>query len=69
MSVNCRTPETVAFRSPSSTLFYYQLNDLWLKDVIYPAKNRPAKTPTQTAAKPEIVVPAMYAPARAGFPS
>jgi len=69
MSVNCRTPETVAIGSPPSTLFYYQLNALWLKDAIYPAKNRPAKTPTQTAAKPEIVVPAMYAPARAGFPS
>ena len=27
------------------------------KNIIYPAKNRPAKTPTQTAAKPEIVVP------------
>ncbi len=69
MSVNCRTPETVTFGSPSLTIFCYQLNALWLKDAIYPAKNRPAKTPTQTAAKPEIVVPAMYAPARAGFPS
>ena len=69
MSVNCRTPETVAFRSPSLTLFCYQLNALWLKDSFYPAKNRPAKTPTQTAAKPEIVVPAMYAPARTGLPS
>ena len=69
MTVNCRTPETVAVKSPSSTLFCSELNALSQKDVIYPAKNRPAKIPTQTAAKPEIVVPAMYAPARAGFPS